>query len=595
MSEGASSPAAASPSPAQRALELSAEPVGDFHSYAHIRTGYRRGYSFRQTVASVFEWHNETWNVWTHLLGFFLFAWLLTQVVQMEHAVSFVASTQSVRALHLSAHLEKLQHAYQALRHRVRDGIGEERIDAATEWARTQLPGHSQEALLGRAALVMSRTRQHLRELGHEISHEISHIGTEIGHFGSEIGQELSELGNELRHEISHLRDLATGRAPAAELSEAHTREGCGEASVDADGAPCVTLASEPCAHTTGCDAADGPPPLTCSSESQGGDSYESHDQVAAENEAERHLDSLRVELERLLTLDLGELRLRSPNLESMRARFAAAIDSITPSLGAHVQEPQLRLGPAETLHVERWPLYIFLASAMACLCASAVFHLFGTANARWANALGAFDYIGIILLILGSTIPIYHYGFYNAAFFRRLYLGAIYLCGGALLVCVQLDWFYTQRWRLLRIAMFIGLGVVGALPLLHVVIHHEFNEMSVQLATGVLAMGATYLIGVIVYAAGFPEATGGGRWNQNNRFDIHLSSHQFWHVAVVLAAYIHFLTVVELWESISFSHAANTMHATNIGCAASSGTMNPPCSHPFSSADGERAPTITR
>lgn len=233
-------------------------------------------------------------------------------------------------------------------------------------------------------------------------------------------------------------------------------------------------------------------------------------------------------------------------------------------SLRAALHEPQLRFGSADgPLHVERWPLYVFVGSAMLCLSASAAFHLIGTANTRWLAALGAWDYAGIVVLILGSTIPIYHYAFYNDAFYRRLYLAAICSCGFVLLLFVQLEWFYTNRWRLLRIGLFVSLGAVGALPLAHVLVLHQFNAMSVQLVSGVGAMGVVYMVGVYIYATGFPEAVRGGAWNRRGQFDVHLSSHQFWHVAVVAAAYLHFLTVVELWHATSLSHAAATLNAT--------------------------------
>lgn len=39
----------------------------------HITHGYRVGLTLRQTTFSLFHWHNETLNVWTHLGGLFLF------------------------------------------------------------------------------------------------------------------------------------------------------------------------------------------------------------------------------------------------------------------------------------------------------------------------------------------------------------------------------------------------------------------------------------------------------------------------------------------------------------------------------------------
>ena len=54
--------------------------------------------------------------------------------------------------------------------------------------------------------------------------------------------------------------------------------------------------------------------------------------------------------------------------------------------------------------------------------------------------------------------------------------------------------------------------------------------------------MGLVYLAGVAVYASGVPESL------FPQRFDFFFSSHQWWHVAVVAAATLHFGNVVQLW-----------------------------------------------
>lgn len=48
----------------------------------YLTTGYRVGYDARACLASVFEWHNETLNIWTHLLGFFACVVLLLRTLR---------------------------------------------------------------------------------------------------------------------------------------------------------------------------------------------------------------------------------------------------------------------------------------------------------------------------------------------------------------------------------------------------------------------------------------------------------------------------------------------------------------------------------
>uniref|UniRef100_A0A1D1ZFV7 Uncharacterized protein C30D11.11 n=1 Tax=Anthurium amnicola TaxID=1678845 RepID=A0A1D1ZFV7_9ARAE len=44
---------------------------------------YRSEWPLKYAFLSLFRWHNETLNVWTHLIGFFVFLWLT--VVNLRH------------------------------------------------------------------------------------------------------------------------------------------------------------------------------------------------------------------------------------------------------------------------------------------------------------------------------------------------------------------------------------------------------------------------------------------------------------------------------------------------------------------------------
>ena len=45
-------------------------------SNKHIHFGYRKNFNtISHTLKSIFMWHNETVNIWTHLIGAFFFFW----------------------------------------------------------------------------------------------------------------------------------------------------------------------------------------------------------------------------------------------------------------------------------------------------------------------------------------------------------------------------------------------------------------------------------------------------------------------------------------------------------------------------------------
>ncbi|MBA0633132.1 hypothetical protein Godav_001780, partial [Gossypium davidsonii] len=58
---------------------------------------YRANWPLKEALFSIFRWHNETLNVWTHLLGFVLFLGLtmanLIEVPQVSDLIAFLTSS----------------------------------------------------------------------------------------------------------------------------------------------------------------------------------------------------------------------------------------------------------------------------------------------------------------------------------------------------------------------------------------------------------------------------------------------------------------------------------------------------------------------
>ena len=62
---------------------------------------------------------------------------------------------------------------------------------------------------------------------------------------------------------------------------------------------------------------------------------------------------------------------------------------------------------------IKKWPLFVNLLGAVACLSGSTLYHLFSVHSKEWNNSLSRLDYAGISLLIMGSCYPPYYYYFY--------------------------------------------------------------------------------------------------------------------------------------------------------------------------------------
>jgi predicted membrane channel-forming protein YqfA (hemolysin III family) len=236
---------------------------------------------------------------------------------------------------------------------------------------------------------------------------------------------------------------------------------------------------------------------------------------------------------------------------------------------------------PGAAWPAARWPIHVFTAGAMACLLISAACHLFGCCAPHAAALMWRFDYAGIAVLIVASMFPPVVYGFACAPGARAFYLATASALGAATLAATLAPRFQRPEWHARRAALFVALGAFGAVPLLHMVAAHAggvdgdmsggidggfdggyngaFGNATAAAAnsSGPLAalgralarvppelaraarldaaMGAIYVAGAGVYAARVPE-----RWRPG-AFDVAFHSHQLFHVAVVVAAAIHY------------------------------------------------------
>lgn len=150
--------------------------------------------------------------------------------------------------------------------------------------------------------------------------------------------------------------------------------------------------------------------------------------------------------------------------------------------------------------------------------------------------------------MIVSSFVPSIHYIFLCSTAVRWVYTSGIVLLGAATLALSLLNRFQTIKWRATRATCFSLLGVVGVVPWAHVLIAHPYNEVVWTVMVLDIMMGLSYLSGALLYATRMPERFFPGK------FDLVFHSHQLFHVAVVVGAYLHYLGVLELlrWRDAS-------------------------------------------
>ncbi|CAJ2509055.1 Uu.00g140810.m01.CDS01, partial [Anthostomella pinea] len=108
---------------------------------------------------------------------------------------------------------------------------------------------------------------------------------------------------------------------------------------------------------------------------------------------------------------------------------------------------------------------------------------------------------------------------------------------------------FQGQKWRTFRLLTLVCTGLAGVAPFIHGIKMFGFAQMARQSGLPYyLAEGGLFLLGAVVYATRFPECTSPGR------FDIYGSSHQIFHVLVVLATIVHLVGVLNAF-SYNYHH----------------------------------------
>ncbi|KAJ8296868.1 ADIPOR-like receptor SPBC12C2.09c [Rhodotorula toruloides] len=190
---------------------------------------------------------------------------------------------------------------------------------------------------------------------------------------------------------------------------------------------------------------------------------------------------------------------------------------------------------------VEIWDTIGFAAFLACATGFSAFFHTFVAHSKEVAQRWNRLDYVGIVVLISGTFVPMVHYGFACDSHLRNLYIGLIYTFAAATTATVVSPHAQTPQFRRLRTYIFIALGLSAVVPVGHAVWRYGLEGASANISLFWLALGgALYIIGALLYAERCPERFSPGTFNT------FFSSHQIFHVLILLAACSHWTAITE-------------------------------------------------
>ncbi|KAJ2851404.1 hypothetical protein IWW36_001171 [Coemansia brasiliensis] len=192
--------------------------------------------------------------------------------------------------------------------------------------------------------------------------------------------------------------------------------------------------------------------------------------------------------------------------------------------------------------------IYTYIIAVLFCLAASVAFHTLACHSQHKHFHSLRCDFIGILVLIVGSFVPVGYYGFLHS---RGMLIGymtmfvSIGVIGVAVSIVFHVENPKRARWRPV---IFMAISGAGLVPVIHAAVLSGYDKAMDKLSLWyVIGMCLLYITGTVIYSFKLPERYRPGK------HDVFLHSHQIFHVFVVFAAILHYVGIV---RALSWAHA---------------------------------------
>ena len=198
---------------------------------------------------------------------------------------------------------------------------------------------------------------------------------------------------------------------------------------------------------------------------------------------------------------------------------------------------------------ISKWPIFVFMLSAVFCLMCSCFFHLFYPMSGPACNFFLRLDFSGINILIAGSSLPPLYYGMYCNFDMAAFYLLSISVVALVLFALTLMDFFNKPENENIKSMAFAGFAISLLIPLTHMLINEKlFNNYGDPFTSDTslgyyVLLSFSYAFGLAIYLARCPERKRPGKHNLCGH------SHQLWHFFVVLGLIFTYLGVWESYE----------------------------------------------
>ena len=194
-----------------------------------------------------------------------------------------------------------------------------------------------------------------------------------------------------------------------------------------------------------------------------------------------------------------------------------------------------------EALPVDLVLFTLYFWGVSVCFACSASCHIVWNHSPAVASFGNQLDYLGIVLLMWGASLPSIYYGFICDPALRYAHWFLTSLLALGCVITTMHPRFCSPSFRAYRAVMYTGLGCTAVLFVAHGLTVHGFAVQERRMALKwMLIMASFNLFGAAAYAIRAPE-----RYFPY-RFDLVGASHQIFHVMVIFAGIAHYIGLVQ-------------------------------------------------
>ena len=206
------------------------------------------------------------------------------------------------------------------------------------------------------------------------------------------------------------------------------------------------------------------------------------------------------------------------------------------------------------TLPIDLLLVTLYFLGVAVCFVCSASCHIVWNHSPAVAAFGNQLDYLGIVLLMWGASLPSVYYGFICDPLLRYSHWYLMSLLALGCIVATMNPRFGLPRFRTYRACMYTSFGSAALLFVAHGLSLHGIQVQQRRMALDwMLIMAALNVFGAGTYAVRFPE-----RWFPHS-FDLVGASHQIFHVMVIFAGIAHYVGLIQgLVEVRRLGHACS-------------------------------------